>query len=270
VPSLNGRVAIVTGSASGIGQAVVRTLADRGASVVVADINGPGAERVAAGIVADGGAARAWTVDVAQPDQIRAMVDGALSDFGRVDILHNNAMAGSPLDLDVVNLDLGAWDLAMSVNLRGYLLGCRAVLPHMLERGSGVIVNTSSNSGLSGDLTRTAYGVSKAGVNALTMYVATQYGRRGIRCNAVSPGLVMTPAMEAAEALSAQDREIYQLSHLTPRFAYPADIAGYVAFLVSDEAEMINGQILCIDGGMLAHTPSYAQFLVAYGDRGDA
>ena len=108
---------------------MVRRLAGLGASVVVADINGPGAERVAAGIVADGGTARPCPVDVAQPDQIRTMVDGALSDFGRVDILHNNAMAGSPLDLDVVNLDLAAWDLAMSVNLRGYLLGCQAVLP---------------------------------------------------------------------------------------------------------------------------------------------
>jgi NAD(P)-dependent dehydrogenase (short-subunit alcohol dehydrogenase family) len=265
--TLEGRVAVVTGSASGIGEAVVRTLARRGASVVVADINGPGAEQVAEAIAADGGRARPCTVDVAQPDQVHAMVATALAAFGRVDILHNNAMAGSPLDLDVVHLDLAAWDLAMSVNLRGYLVGCQAVLPHMLERGTGVIINTSSNSGLSGDLTRTAYGVSKAGVNALTMYVATQYGRRGIRCNAVSPGLVMTPAMEAAQALSAQDREIYHLSHLTPRFAYPADIANYVAFLVSDEAEMINGQILCIDGGMLAHTPSYAQFLVAYGDQ---
>ena len=258
---LAGRVAIVTGSASGIGEAVVRTLAQRGARVVIADIDGAGARRVAEAIVKDGGIAQPLTVDVSQPAQVRSMVDEAISRFGQVDVLHNNAVAGSPLDVDVVNMDPAAWDLAMTVNLRGYLLGCQAVLPHMLERGAGVIVHTSSNSGLSGDLTRTAYGVSKAGINALTMYVATQYGRHGIRCNAISPGLVMTPRMEAEQALPARDREIYQSSHLTRRFAYPLDIANLVAFLASDDAEMINGQILCIDGGMLAHTPSYAQFL---------
>jgi NAD(P)-dependent dehydrogenase (short-subunit alcohol dehydrogenase family) len=262
--ALSEKVAVVTGSASGIGECVARTLADRGARVVVADVDEDGGQRVAGDIVAAGAEALAVAVDVSVPEQVQAMIERAISEFGRVDILHNNAMAGSPGDSDVVHMDLDAWDLAMSVNLRGYLLGCRAVLPHMLERGSGAIVNTSSNAALAGDLSRTAYGVSKAGINTLTTYVATQYGRFGIRCNAISPGLVMTPKMEAAEYLSAQDREIYQLSHLTPRFAYPQDIANAVAFLASDEAEMINGQILCVDGGMLAHTPSYAQFLVAY------
>jgi NAD(P)-dependent dehydrogenase (short-subunit alcohol dehydrogenase family) len=262
VSKLNERVAVVTGSASGIGECVVRTLADRGARVVVADIDDANGRRVAGEI---GEAAIAVEVDVSVPEQVQAMIDRAISAFGRVDILHNNAVGGSPGDSDVVHMDLDAWDRAMTVNLRGYLLGCRAVLPHMLERGSGVIVNTSSNSALAGDLTRTAYGVSKAGINTLTTYVATQYGRFGIRCNAISPGLVMTPKMEAAEYLSVQEREIYQLSHLTPRFAYPQDIANAVAFLASDDAEMINGQIVSVDGGMLAHTPSYAQFLVAQG-----
>ncbi len=263
--SLRDKVAVVTGSASGIGEATVRTMAERGASVVVADIDGDGARRVASEVAGEGGTAIAVTVDVSQPADVEAMIDAARSAYGRVDVLHNNAVGGSPLDADVVNMDLAAWDAAMAVNLRGYLLGCKAVLPHMLERGSGVIINTSSNSALAGDLTRTAYGVSKAGINALTMYVATQYGRFGIRCNAISPGLVMTPKMASEEALPADIREIYQRSHLTPRFAYPGDIAGYAAFLASDEAEMINGQVLCMDGGMLAHTPGYAHFLEAFG-----
>jgi NAD(P)-dependent dehydrogenase (short-subunit alcohol dehydrogenase family) len=268
VGNLSERVAVVTGSASGIGECVARTLADRGATVIIADIDGSGGRRVEEGINASGGEAMAIEVDVSGAEQVQAMIDQAIAAFGRVDILHNNAVGGAPGDSDVIHMDLDAWDLAMAVNLRGYLLGCRAVLPHMLERHGGVIVNTSSNSALAGDLTRTAYGVSKAGINTLTTYVATQYGRLGVRCNAISPGLVMTPKMEAAEYLSVQDREVYQLSHLTPRFAYPQDIANAVAFLVSDDAEMINGQILCVDGGMLAHTPSYAQFLVAYGLQG--
>jgi NAD(P)-dependent dehydrogenase (short-subunit alcohol dehydrogenase family) len=266
--TLQDKVAVVTGSASGIGEATVRMMAGRGAAVVVADIDDGGAQRVAGEIVQGGGSASAVAVDVSKPAQVQAMIDAALSTFGRVDILHNNAVGGSPLDTDVVNMDLDAWDSAMAVNLRGYLLGCRAVLPHMIERGSGVIINTSSNSALAGDLTRTAYGVSKAGINALTMYVATQYGRFGVRCNAISPGLVMTPRMESEEALPAGIRDIYQVSHLNPRFAYPDDIAGYAVFLASDAAEMINGQILCIDGGMLAHTPSYAHFLAASGRAG--
>jgi NAD(P)-dependent dehydrogenase (short-subunit alcohol dehydrogenase family) len=181
------------------------------------------ARRVASDIAEAGAEAMAVEVDVSAPAQVHSLIDQAISAFGRVDILHNNAVGATPGDSDVVHMDLDAWDTAMTINLRGYLLGCRAVLPHMLERGQGVIVNTSSNSALAGDLTRTAYGVSKAGINTLTTYVAAQYGRFGIRCNAISPGLVMTPKMEAAAYLSAQDREIYQLSHLTPRFAYPQD-----------------------------------------------
>jgi NAD(P)-dependent dehydrogenase (short-subunit alcohol dehydrogenase family) len=185
-------------------------------------------------------------------------------------VLHNNAGGTGPGDSDVVNMDVEEWDRTFALNTRGTMLGCKAVLPLMLQRGSGSIVNTASNSGLSGDLTRTAYGVSKAGVCMLTQYVATQYGRFGIRCNAVSPGLVMTPKMEAAEALPEAIREVYQLSHLVPRFATPQDIANAVAYLASEEAGYINGQVLCVDGGMLAHTPSYAHFVQAMGAGGGA
>lgn len=259
--TLEDRTAIVTGSASGIGEAVARKFAECGAQVVIADIDGDGAGRVADDICADGGKALPLRVDVGDPAQVEGMVTKTIRAFGKVDILHNNAVAGSPKDVDVLNMDLEAWDLAMRVNLRGYMLGCKAVLPDMLGRRAGVIINTSSNSGISGELTRTAYGVSKAGINGLTLHVATQYGRYGIRCNAISPGLVMTPKMESQEALPTEIREIYQMSHLNPRFTYPRDVANLVTFLSSDAGEMINGQILSIDGGMLAHTPSYAHFV---------
>lgn len=264
--AFDGRVAIVTGAASGIGERSARTLAERGASVVVADVNGAGAEAVADSITAGGGTATWFAVDVSVEEQVSAMVNHAVERFGALDVVHNNAAdTGAEVigkDGTVDCMEVSVWDQTMAVNLRGTMLGCKHAIPRLLERGGGVIVNTSSNSGLSGDLSRTAYGASKAGINALTMYVATQYGRRGIRCNAVSPGLVMTPAAE--RNLTGEAREIFRLNHLTERFADPDDIARVVAFLVSNDASFINGQIICVDGGMLAHTPTYAQFMGAY------
>jgi NAD(P)-dependent dehydrogenase (short-subunit alcohol dehydrogenase family) len=263
---LDGKVAIVTGAASGIGERTARTLAARGAAVVVADIDERGAKEVAESISAGGRTASWFAVDVSVEDQVAALVQHAADRFGGLDVMHNNAadtraeVIGQ--DGTVDTMDVGVWDQTMAVNLRGTMLGCKHAIPRLLERGGGVIVNTSSNSGLSGDLSRTAYGASKAGINALTMYVATQYGMRGIRCNAVSPGLVMTPAAE--RNLTGEAREIFRLNHLTPRFAAPDDIARVVAFLASDDASFINGQVLCVDGGMLAHTPTYAQFMAAY------
>lgn len=265
--SLEGKVAVVTGAASGIGECSARTLAHRGASVIVADRNGPGAEEVAASISQTGAVASAFAVDISVEDEVAALFDAAVSRYGGLDIVHNNAADTRDevigRDGDVATMDVAVWDQTMAVNLRGTMLGCKHAIGKMLGRGGGAIVNTSSNSGLSGDLSRTAYGASKGGINALTMYVATQYGRHGIRANAISPGLVLTPA--ADQNLTAEAREIFQLNHLTERFAIPQDIANAVAFLASDDAAMINGQILCVDGGMLAHTPAYAQFLAAAG-----
>jgi NAD(P)-dependent dehydrogenase (short-subunit alcohol dehydrogenase family) len=265
VGNLEGKVAIVTGAASGIGECSARTLAGLGASVVVADINGSGAESVAASIVEDGGSASWFSVDVSVEAQVAALVDHAVGRFGGLDVVHNNAADTRAevigRDGTVDSMDVDVWDQTMAVNLRGTMLGCKLAIPRLLERGGGVIVNTSSNSGLSGDLSRTAYGASKAGINAVTMYVATQFGRYGIRSNAVSPGLVLTPA--ADRNLTADAREIFRLNHLTERFGAPQDIANAVAFLASDQASFINGQILCVDGGMLAHTTVYGQFMAA-------
>lgn len=263
--ALDGKVAIVTGAASGIGECVARTLAGRGAAVVVADLNEKGAEAVAGSITGDGGTAAGFGVDVSVEEQVAAVVQHAVDRFGGLDIMHNNAADTRAevigRDGTVDSMEVSVWDQTMAVNLRGTMLGCKHAIPRLLERGGGVIVNTSSNSGLSGDLSRTAYGASKAGINALTMYVATQYGMQGIRCNAVSPGLVMTPAAE--RNLTGEAREIFRLNHLTERFGVPEDIARAVAFLASEEASFINGQVLCVDGGMLAHTPTYAQFIAS-------
>jgi len=258
---LAGRVAIVTGAASGIGRATSHALAREGASVVVADVNAEGAKRVAAEIEAAGGRAFGQPTDVSSEPSVAALVAAAVDRFGGLDVLHNNAAASDPAlmgsDGEITSLTLETWERTLAVNLRGPLLGCKHAIPRMLERGGGVIVNTSSASGLTGDLVRTAYGVSKAGLDALTRYVATQYGKRGIRCNSIAPGVIATPALAAN--VKPELIAVYERSHLTPRLGRPEDIAALVVFLATDEAAFITGQVLCVDGGLLAHHPAVAE-----------
>jgi NAD(P)-dependent dehydrogenase (short-subunit alcohol dehydrogenase family) len=196
-----------------------------------------------------------------------AMVEAAAKHFGGLDILHNNAAASDPAlmsrDGDVADLDVTVFDRTLAVNLRGPMLGCKHAIPRMLARGGGAIVNTSSASGLVGDPVRTAYGVSKAGLDSLTRYVATQYGKRGIRCNSIAPGVIATPALAAN--VPREMIAIYERSHLTPRLGRPEDIAAAVVFLASDDAAFITGQTLSVDGGLLAHHPAFGELLLAAG-----
>lgn len=259
---LVGKVAIVTGAASGIGRATALALAREGASVLVADLHGEGAQRVAEEIAAQGGRAEAQRADVADEASVAAMVAAALSHFGGLDVLHNNAAASDAAtigaDGEVTALDVAVWDRALTVNLRGPMLGCKHAIPRMLERGGGSIVNTSSVSGFAGDLSRTAYGVSKAGLDMLTRYVATQYGKRGIRCNSVAPGVIATPSLEAN--VPREQIAIYESNTLLPRLGRAEDIAAAVVFLVSDESAFITGHTLVVDGGTFAHHPTYSEF----------
>ena len=260
-PSLEGRVAIVTGAASGIGRATSHALAAAGASVLVADLNGAGAESTAAEMTERGLRASGFAADVGDEHSIRAMVEAAVSIFGGLDILHNNAADSDPalmsLDLAVAELETEVWDRTMRVNLRGPMLGCKYAIPRMIERGGGTIINTSSASGLTGDTARSAYAASKAGLQSLTLSVATQYGKQGIRCNAIAPGVIATPALEAN--VPAEYIEVYLGNTLTPRLGLPEDIAAAVVFLASDSASFITGQILSVDGGLLAHHPAVAE-----------
>lgn len=271
---LEGRVAIVTGAGSGIGRATARRLASEGAAVTVADIDEQAAQRVAAEIEAAGGAARAQVVDVAEEDQVAAMVADTVAAFGRLDVLHNNAASLGPQQLhgdrDVIGMDAGLWDQVMAVNLRGPMLGCKHAVPHLLDQGGGSIVNTASVAALGGSLVRTAYGVSKAGLIALTKYVATAYGKQGVRCNAVAPGVVVTEKAQDLLTRTPEQAEIFRSNHLTPRLGEPDDIAATVAFLASDESAYLTGQLICVDGGYTAHTPTYAQDLARVRRREEA
>lgn len=261
VGRFEGKVAIVTGGGSGIGRATARLLASEGAAVTVADLRSEAAEAVVAEIAAVGGTARAQAVDVSDADAVAATVGDTVAAFGGLDVLHNNAAAldQNQCDQDVVSMDLDTWSRVLDVNLTGAMLGCRFAIPAMLERGGGSIVNTASAAAFYGGTSLLAYSTSKAGLVALTRNVATAYGARGIRCNAVAPGVVV--AREAQDALGGPmgDRlRRYTTSHLIGRLGYPEEIARAVAFLASDEASFITGETLRVDGGFTAHTPTYA------------
>lgn len=257
----DGKVAIVTGAGSGIGKATAVLLAREGAAVTVADVREEAADAVAGEIVAAGGAARGQAADVADADAVAAMVRETVAAFGGLDVLHNNAAAldQNQRDQDVVSMDLETWHRVLDVNLTGPMLGCRFAIPAMLERGGGSIVNTASAAAFYGSTSLMAYGTSKAGLVALTRYVATAYGDRGIRCNAVAPGVVV--AREAQDALGGPMGERlrrYTTSHLIGRLGYPEEVASAVAFLASDDAAFVTGEILRVDGGFTAHSPTYA------------
>ncbi len=257
----NGKVAVVTGGGSGIGRATALLLAAEGAKITVADISADAAASVADEVRAAGGSARPQVVDVADPDAVAAMVADTVREYGGLDILHNNAAAldQNRLDQDVVTMDLATWERVIAVNLTGPMLGCRFAIPAMLERGDGAIVNTASAAAFYGSRTLLAYGTSKAGIVALTRYVATAYADRGIRCNAVAPGVVVAPdAQDALGGPMGNRLRRYTVNHPIGRLGYPEDIAEAVAYLASDAAAFVTGAILRADGGFTAHDPGYA------------
>ena len=242
---LEGKVAIVTGAGSGIGEATARLMAREGASVVVADLNRDEAERVAADLEA----AVPVQVDVSDEDGVQHMIRAAVQAFGGLDVLHNNATDSSlnAVDTDIATLDMAVFDRLVAVNLKGQFLGCKHAIPAMLERGAGSIVNTASIDGFVGRGVRAAYGASKAGVVLLTKSVASQYGTHGIRCNAVAPGLTLTPG--AVDNATSEYVELSLRNYPMPRLCTPEDVAKAVVFLASDDASYINAETLMVDGG---------------------
>jgi NAD(P)-dependent dehydrogenase (short-subunit alcohol dehydrogenase family) len=255
--SLDGRVAIVTGGAGGIGSATCQVLAERGARIVVADIDLGRAEAVAAEL----GEAIAVKVDLADEEQIVALFRRTVDRFGRLDIIDNNAALLAPeiaqIDLDIAQMATDVWDRTFAVNTRGTMLCCREALKIMEGQGSGVIINTASNLALQGNVIQAAYSASKAAVLQMTRSIATSHGKRGIRCNSVLPGLTASKA--ALEHLPQRLREIVEEETLTPYLGDPKDIAHTVAFLASDEAHYITGQTMVVDGGTSAHIPGFAR-----------
>lgn len=253
---LSGKVAIVTGAGSGIGAATAKLLAAQGAKIAAVGRHLDSVQRVADQIGAEGGQALALSADVAEEEQIQSMVEQVIARFNRIDVLHNNAALTDPQTmaadgaLDDMRTDV--WDRVLAVNLRGPMLCCKHVIPHMLKQGGGSIIMTGSGKGTEGDLGQPAYGASKAGLINLTQNLATQYGKQGIRANILIVGLVMTEGLQAnfPPALRATMEE----HHLTPFLGEPQHVANAVAFLASDESAFVTGHTLYVDGGFTAHS----------------
>ncbi|MEV1245269.1 SDR family NAD(P)-dependent oxidoreductase [Nonomuraea sp. NPDC050022] len=243
---------IVAGGATGIGAGTAVRLAEEGANVVVGDINLPGAESTAAKITEAGGSAIAVHFDLADEPSINAMVARTMEAFGAVHGLFNVGADLSPgnlgRDKSLLDTDLDVGERTMDVNVVGYVRTVRAVLPHLLANGGGSIVNTSSGTAVSGgDRKRPAYAASKSAINALTRHIAGNWGSAGVRCNGVMPGLVMGETQKEQNDVQLQKMFLEMVP--TTRLGRPSDLAATVAFLLSDDAEWINGQVWAVDGG---------------------
>jgi NAD(P)-dependent dehydrogenase (short-subunit alcohol dehydrogenase family) len=218
-----------------------------------ADIDEVGAQRVADEL---GDRGLAVPVDLAEEASVAAMVQAVVDELGGIDLLDNNAAltAADVLARDgaVADMDVEVWDQMMAVNLRSQMLTCKHAVPHMVRRGGGAVVNMSSGAANGGDLTRTAYSVSKAGITTFTKYLATQYGREGVRANTIVPGLILTEPVKAQ--VPEKMLAAYTKSLLVPFVGEPDDVADLVAFLVGPRSRYVTGQAIAIDGGMSAHT----------------
>ncbi|MCX7162185.1 MAG: SDR family oxidoreductase [Rhodocyclales bacterium] len=254
---LDEKVGIVTGAGGGIGRCVALALTAAGAAVVVSDIRQAAADETVALIRQAGGEAIAVVGDISEEADWVRLVAATIERFGAVDILVNNAAAASFKDRDILSMDVAVWDAAMRINLRGPMLGCKHVLAAMLQQGGGAIINIASGAALTGQLSQPAYGAAKAATISLTRSVATLYGKQGIRCNAIAPGLIMHEGLAAF--FPEEHIRIDSDNLLTPSPGKPEDIANVVVFLASPNSGFINAQVLSVDGGLLAHTPGYAQ-----------
>ena len=255
---LDGRTALVTGGGSGIGRAICRRFASDGASVVVADLVGERAEEVAAEV---GG--RAVQADVTSAADVERMA----AEAGRADVLVNNAGGGMADDL--LEIDEDEWDADVELNLKSAYLCSKAVLPGMIEQGAGVIVNIVSVNGLA-FFANEPYSAAKAGLISLTRSMATRYGRYGVRAVAIAPGTIRTPIWQ--ERVDKEPAIFERLVRWYPlrRVGEPADVAAAAAFLASDDAGWITGEVLRVDGGLLAGNERMSRELVANFDDDEA
>ncbi|MGW1429173.1 SDR family NAD(P)-dependent oxidoreductase [Streptomyces sp. NPDC002431] len=246
---LKDKVAVITGAGSGIGRAAAELMGREGARVVVADHHGQSAEETAALVEAAGGRALPVTVDVTDEGSVADMVAAAVAEFGGLHVLCNHVGGTNPRkDLDLLRMDMDEFDRAVTLNMRSTLLGSRHAVPHMLSAGGGSIINTASVAALVGDVLQTSYGAVKAAVVSMTKSIAVQYGPQGIRCNAVAPGAVMTPALE--NNLPEDVIAALKKGNALPYLGAPEDIGHTMVFLASDESRYLTGQLLVVDGGM--------------------
>ena len=250
---LKGKIAVVTGAGSGIGEATARLMAREGAIVVLADRAAPAAEAVARDIAAQGGTAEAREVDVGDAAAMRQMIEAVAQRHGRLDVLVNNA--GYGIAANVVDTDEDDWARLMRVNVDGVFHGCKYAIPIMRRQGGGAIVNTASAGALVGLRERAAYCASKGAVAALTRAMALDHATEGIRINCVAPGTIESPYFREINARSA-DPEASRATRAPRqpmnRLGSPEEVARAIVFLASDDASFATGSTLVLDGGLTA------------------
>jgi 3-oxoacyl-[acyl-carrier protein] reductase len=241
---LEGKVAIITGGAQGIGFATVRKFVDEGAVVALCDVRQEGVDQAVRALAADG-AVTGYVVDVTRRDQVDAMVSGVKENHGRIDVLVNNA--GITLDARLQKMTDEQFDKVIAVNLKGTYNCAQAVVDTMVEQGSGVILNASSVVGIYGNFGQTNYAATKFGVIGFVKTWARELGPKGVRCNAVAPGFVATTILGTMPL-----KVLEQMTERVPlrRLGTPEDIANVYAFLASDEASYINGAVIEVAGGL--------------------
>ena len=238
------KVVVITGAAGGIGEATTRRIVSEGAKVVIADHSQERADKLAAELTQSGADVRPIYFSATELQSCKELVDFAMKEYGQIDVLINNVGGTDPKrDLNIEKLDIDYFDEVFHLNLCCTMYLSQQVIPIMTTHGGGNIVNVASISGLTADANGTLYGASKAGVINLTKYIATQMGKKNIRCNAVAPGLV-------------EVRNIFLGQCATPYLGEPEDVAATIAFLASNDARYITGQTIVVDGGLTIHNPT--------------
>ena len=256
---LKDKVAIVTGSTSGIGIGIARLFAAEGAKVVVCGRSEEKGQAVVDRIKAEGGEASFHFMDITSTESIEKLFADTAEKYGKIDVLVNNAANVALKDGRVDELTVEMWDAIFQSDMRGTFFTTKTVLPYMQKNeNGGSIINIGSMASCGGDLSSTAYACAKAGVDMLTKSTALQYGKQNIRCNCVRPGLIVTPENEAHVPQALKD--IFLSNIMVNRYGCPEDIGHMCVYFASDESAYVSGQIINVDGGMNSHVPTVAQF----------
>jgi len=249
---LTGKVAVVTGAASGIGEATAKLFAGEGASLVLADWDADRGEQVAEAVRQNGAKAVFVKTDVSKPEDVQAMINAAVQNYGRLDVIFNNAGIEGEMNKPTADCTLENWHRVIAINLTGVFLGMKYAIPEMLKGGGGSIINTASIAGIVGFAGIPAYCAAKGGVVQLTKTAAIEYAKQNVRVNVICPGVIATPMVDRAIGGSEEARKAFTATEPVGRFGTAEEVANVALFLASDESSFCTGAPFIVDGGFVA------------------